>query len=148
MLRNIVRSIGTLGILALIGCAPPNQQASATSTNALSFSQGASYAPTPAVAGNSTVITFTITYTSLVAGTTLSSIPYTVTKDGVPGFANGTIPSITSGGTASANFSDMPSLSGSHTYVVAVDPNNTTGASSAPANTQTTTIYYAPGANG
>ena len=140
--------LGLLVLLALSGCAPPNQQSQSSSTDSLSFAQGASYAPTPAVAGSTTTIAFTIADTSMVPGTVLNNIPYTVSRDGVSNFANGTIPSISGGGTASASFNDMPSLSGSHTYVVIIDPNNSTGASSSPANTQTTTIYYAPGANG
>jgi subtilase family serine protease len=121
---------------ALWGCAPPQSDA----TMDLAFASGATWTPGTPSPGQSVTITFSV-FNGDTSGATATNVPWRIVRDGVDGFASGVIASIAAGASASQSFT-VQEATGTHTYIVLINPDATIAESNLNNDSQAVTISW------
>jgi hypothetical protein len=156
-MKSLLMLIGCAVVVVCAGltsCAPPDNQTQTNNTGTvIDFSGSILYSPTPATAQVQTTLTFSVLNTS-TTGTTVTNFPVSVTLTNMStgtvtqNYIQGVIPSIAPGATVSQNFTVQIDQAGEYTFTFILDPNDVTGFADLSAQTQSTTITFAPAASG
>jgi subtilase family serine protease len=135
--RLTLLAIAAASLLLLPAC-----QQQKTPTVNLSFASGAIATPGNPTAGQYVTVTFAV-YDSDSSGATLTNVPWRIARDGVDGFAAGSISSLGANSTSALqSFSVLEATGTTHTYLIMIDPDNVIKESNENDNTQQLTLSW------
>jgi hypothetical protein len=127
-------------MLACAGCGHPHKKPS----DDLTFFQTPTVTPAAPLDGQTFTLAWRVFDADYYTGKHIDNVAWTVSRDGVAGFASGVVPVLDSRTPVDLSLTDTQTA-GTHVYVITVDPGDTTPEANERNNSVTTTItVFAP----